>query len=273
MPLEIYQPQSYLKHYVSMMWHWDEYNPSHSKELILPIGMMELTFNLADNTFCIENTHDQAIQTIRGGMIVGAQSKPFITHTHTSMDLLSVLFNFGGALEFFNVAGKTFHNQHITLDDVWGKQATQDLYEKLCTVNTSQARFHILEETLLKQLNQNRQRHQIVDYALNKINNYPQLQRIKQITEEIGISSTRFIQLFKDDLGMTPKQFHRVRRFHHTLNTITSHQTQNWAEIALCCGYYDQAHFNNEFRHFTGITPSAYAPQNIAHNTNLAITS
>jgi AraC-like DNA-binding protein len=30
----------------------------------------------------------------------------------------------------------------------------------------------------------------------------------------------------------------------------------NWTEVALACGYFDQAHFN--FRDFTGLSPSDY---------------
>jgi AraC-like DNA-binding protein len=28
-----------------------------------------------------------------------------------------------------------------------------------------------------------------------------------------------------------------------------------WADLALGCGYYDQSHFINEFRSFSGLSP------------------
>jgi AraC-like DNA-binding protein len=32
-----------------------------------------------------------------------------------------------------------------------------------------------------------------------------------------------------------------------------------WAELALDCGYYDQSHFANEFRAFSGIDATTYS--------------
>ena len=32
-----------------------------------------------------------------------------------------------------------------------------------------------------------------------------------------------------------------------------------WAELALRCGYYDQSHFANDFRAFSGINPTTYS--------------
>ncbi len=31
-----------------------------------------------------------------------------------------------------------------------------------------------------------------------------------------------------------------------------------WSDLALACGYYDQAHFINEFRAFSGCSPAAF---------------
>jgi AraC-like DNA-binding protein len=32
----------------------------------------------------------------------------------------------------------------------------------------------------------------------------------------------------------------------------------HWAELALTCGYYDQSHFANDFRAFSGLSATAY---------------
>ena len=67
----------------------------------------------------------------------------------------------------------------------------------------------------------------------------------------------RLIEIFTEQIGMTPKIFCRVCRFQRAINEI-QRRALPWTEIATGCGYYDQAHFINEFRTLSGLTPSDY---------------
>jgi AraC-like DNA-binding protein len=81
------------------------------------------------------------------------------------------------------------------------------------------------------------------------------------VTERTGLSSRRFIQLFTNAVGLTPKQFYRVRRFQDVLHLIEKRKPISWTDIALECGYFDQAHFIHDFRDFCGLTPGKYLVQ------------
>jgi AraC-like DNA-binding protein len=37
--------------------------------------------------------------------------------------------------------------------------------------------------------------------------------------------------------------------------TQTAQTETRWADLALSCGYYDQSHFINEFKSFSGLSP------------------
>lgn len=267
MSFQTYIPSFPLSSYVYMIWHWQDYSPAHTKERILPTGLMELTFNLSDRDFSIQLTGSESL-TYSGAILVGCQSKYFLIDTSEPTTILSVLFKPGGALRFFGASTKELHNHILSLSDVWSLTA-DSLYDRLLACRCVAQRFHILEEVLLARLNAQYERHYAVDVALSVMTTYSQPYTIAELEQEVALSPTRFIQVFREDIGLTPKVYSRLQRFHRVLDVIASGQAIDWADLAVRCGYYDQSHLINEFQIFAGITPLAYAPQNRQHNKNL----
>ena len=50
--------------------------------------------------------------------------------------------------------------------------------------------------------------------------------------------------------------FGRILRFRRAAAELAGPAGRSLAEIALDCGYYDQAHLNRDFREFSGRTPT-----------------
>ena len=73
-----------------------------------------------------------------------------------------------------------------------------------------------------------------------------------------ALTAKRFIDRFKLEVGMTPKRYCRIRRFQHALRLANRGCRIEWTDVALDCGYFDQAHFIHDFQRFAGLTPTAY---------------
>ena len=85
---------------------------------------------------------------------------------------------------------------------------------------------------------------------------------VRDIAKSVGLSQRRFIEVFKAEVGMTPKLFSRVQRFQQARATIHRQvKAADWAGIAMECGYYDQSHLIREFVEFSGLSPAAYLRQ------------
>jgi len=78
------------------------------------------------------------------------------------------------------------------------------------------------------------------------------------VVDQIGLSQRRFIEIFRNEVGLTPKAFSRVCRFQHVLGQVESLTEVDWASVASDCGYFDQAHFIHDFREFAGVSPTMY---------------
>jgi AraC-like DNA-binding protein len=62
-------------------------------------------------------------------------------------------------------------------------------------------------------------------------------------------------------------------RFQQVLHTLEdARQRIELADIALSCGYYDQAHFAHDFLAFSGINPTTYLRQRTAHMSHVPMT-
>jgi AraC-like DNA-binding protein len=74
-----------------------------------------------------------------------------------------------------------------------------------------------------------------------------------ELARRTGLSVRQLRRVSLEQTGLTPKFLARVMRFRRAAAAVGSPSA---ADLALECGYYDQAHFINEFRKFSGRTPS-----------------
>ena len=80
---------------------------------------------------------------------------------------------------------------------------------------------------------------------------------IATLRERTGMSKTRFSGAFREQVGVTPKQYARIVRFRALLERIHDGRVE-LAEAAHQAGYYDQPHMNAEFKELSGFTPGQF---------------
>jgi AraC-like DNA-binding protein len=91
------------------------------------------------------------------------------------------------------------------------------------------------------------------------------------VIDKIGLSTRHFNQLFRDQVGLTPKLFCRVQRLRQVLYLLAGKERVDWLDIALKCGYFDQAHFIHDFRTFALCTPTVYLEQRGVHSCHILL--
>jgi AraC-like DNA-binding protein len=265
-------PHPPLSNFVELFWFYDGYFPgSHKKERLMPDGSVELVINLKEDEARIYDRENlDKCERLPGTVLCGPHSSFFVIDTAQQDSVMGVHFKPGGAFPFFKMPAAELHNLHVSLEDLWGHEAGL-LRQRLLEARTPEKKFQVLEECLLARAFRPLERHRSVDFALALFRNIHTAPAISEVVDQIGISSRRFIQLFSNEVGLTPKLFSRVRRFQTVLQEIQTGSEFSWGDMAASCGYFDQAHFIHDFKEFSGINPTTYMAQKTDHLNHVPI--
>jgi AraC-like DNA-binding protein len=258
MELRRHTPRLPLSHFVYCLWYCEGAPQTHQKERLLPNGEFSIIFNLRDEPIRIYESQDLSRYSSYGHAVLsGARSNCFVIDTCQEERVVGVQFRPGGAFPFLPMPASEAQDKSINLEDLWSRRAGE-IREQLLSACTTVEVLETLENLLFKQLVRPLDSHPAIAYALDEFQASTHAGRVAPVINSIGLSPRRFIELFRRHVGLPPKTYCRVRRFQHVLQTIYKRTEVDWAEVALDCGYYDQAHFIHDFQSFSGLTPSAY---------------
>ncbi|MBK7161635.1 MAG: AraC family transcriptional regulator [Sphingomonadales bacterium] len=87
----------------------------------------------------------------------------------------------------------------------------------------------------------------------------PEIASVAQLAERLQLSIAQLQRFSLRIFGFSPKLLLRRQRFVRTLAVIMRDPESNWSD-ALDANYYDQAHFNRDFRQFFKMSPREYRP-------------
>lgn len=87
----------------------------------------------------------------------------------------------------------------------------------------------------------------------------PEITRVDQLAARCHRSVRTLQRLFHDYVGVSPKWVVRRQRLHTAAERIADEPGLDLGRLAVEVGYFDQAHFINEFKTFVGRTPADYA--------------
>jgi AraC-like DNA-binding protein len=227
----------------------------------LPDGNAEFIIELTDNAKSIyDNENLTELQTFRHAWVSGVRTQPITIPSGRDSRMLIVAFKKGKAHPFYNFPMTELADVVVDADLVFGKKL-HDLREQLLNTSSTDQMFLLIEKFLLGQagdaLHANTPS-QYVEYALANIMNQPTIPGFQQLSSQIGYSQKHFINLFKKQVGVSPKQYLKIMRFQKVIREIEKNKAVHWSSVAMESGFYDQAHFINDFKEFSGFTPNQY---------------
>ncbi len=261
MIFQAHHPIFPLDHFVENLIYFDGLTPPHNLDRFLPDGNAEIIINLTENPqYIYDNETLQSIQTCRHAWVSGVRTKPITIPSGAGSRMLVVAFKKGRAHLFYRFPMSDIRDTVAEADLVFGRHFC-DLRDRLLFETSVERMFQLVEGFLLQQacdMVQGNDATKCIEYAVSRMVRYPTQRCLYQLSDEIGYSQKHFIDLFRQQVGITPKQYLKIMRFQKAIRAIESRHMIRWSEIALQSGYYDQAHFIHDFKFFSGFTPSEY---------------
>ena len=81
---------------------------------------------------------------------------------------------------------------------------------------------------------------------------------LRALQNDLRVSERTFERKFLQHVGVSPRLFARICRFHAALSQLRSNNYLKLTDIAYESGFADQSHFIRTFKEFTGLTPREY---------------
>ena len=156
----------------------------------------------------------------------------------------------------FNIPASELTNQMVELDVLNREQGSQ-LEDQILNSTSDEHRIALVEAFIENKLNRNPLPKLPVFDALKYILQASELPRVRQLSSDCFLSERQLERQFYKYAGFPPKQFIRISRFHRAMQ-FYGHQEFSLTDVALTCGYYDQSHFINDFKQFSGLNPKVY---------------
>ena len=191
--------------------------------------------------------------------VAGQLTNPLMLRSHGPARIFGIRFRAHGLSRLFALSMNELTDRVIPLRELSGA-----LWRELEPLHDLASPFEqaIVVERALQAF---RSDDALVSYAVDEIVRQGGVVDVADLASQVGISLRQLERRFQNRVGLSPKLFCRVRRFQRVFGAIEK-GPRNWADAAVECGYYDQAHLIRDFRELAGETPAAL----LARKTDLA---
>jgi AraC-like DNA-binding protein len=256
-------PHPRLREHVSCYWMVEEapHRPRehfrHGEDLLIPDGHSEIVFNRDTTGFerWQLGARERGVQ-MRGSYLIGGRSHSVATHASAPVKLAGVKLESRFLRALIGCPLHEFRDTTLSLRDL-GDPALLELEEKIATARSANAVAGLLDGFLLPAMRRLRSETSAADALLRKIHRDRGTTPIMRWARDARVDSRSLERSFCSSTGMTPKQYARVIRFKRAYSVLLARDSPRRSLSAALDGFYDQSHFNREFRLFTGMAPSA----------------
>ena len=225
---------------------------------VLPDGCMDILVALGD----FPRPLDSEDLAPHRAFVVGTMTRQQFFVLEGRVDMVAIRFKPGGARPFLRAPASDLVDLAAPLEAFWGP-AGADLPDRLYETEGDEARARLLFEELIARRAQADPTDAIVQGASELIDGSFGSVTIDELRRALYVSERTLERRFRREVGVSPKQAARIARLQAATRKLTEEPAAPLGRVAHECGYYDQAHFNREFRMLAGVSPGEWRAESL----------
>ncbi len=224
--------------------------PDFKFERIIPSNGVDLVINLGQE---MTGRFNKGITNLKQGNYIlrGNQFNYYDSNLPTDTHFLSIKLTNKGLDALTKIPASELINSYVE------NPFKGYLHENIMRIIDSQSfhhRVNLIRKWIESTTNYNN-RNILATTIENKITTNPNY-TVHQLEQFSGYTEKYLNKVFKNYSGYTISNFKRLCRFNNTIDTLRYMGNKKWTDILYDHNFYDQSHFINEMKHFTGLNPS-----------------
>lgn len=244
------KPIASLEPYIDHLWEKsvvEEEDIPYEIETIFPEDQLNITFSLG--LPYLRAQKDPAVfEEINSNVIEALHTIPSYYKHQIGNHIFGIKFKIGGLYPFVNTSFKSIVNTHFELTDFINFDST--VIDQIYQASKFENRCEIFQKHFSELIIPKRK------------DKFERLNRLLISNEEFTqLNDSEYktaMRLFMDVTGISPKEYIQIKRINQSLAQISQKKDIKSHELADMLGFYDSAHFTNEFKKYTGKTPKSF---------------
>ena len=240
--LKIHRPPDILQNYIYSFWFFRNNTGGEINFPVVPDGRSDIIYYL---------NNSKKIADLEGPLITGVMESAKLVPISDKMELFGVGFKPGILWYMLKTDMKELKDKMCSLSEI-----NNELPEVLqidknagdegivsCISNKLEEILSgiSLDDSFLK--------------TVKELCNNPEI-TISELANIGGFSVKTLERSFGRRIGLSPKTFARIMRFQKAHRMISRQGLADLVEVALSSGYFDQSHFNREYKKLVGFNPN-----------------
>ncbi len=252
-----FKPSSGLQSYIQAYWI-AEFNlraNANFSQSVVPSGCIELIIHQTDE-HCFLSKNDNNWDKSPAFTLLGLYPKSYDVKFSKKVKTFGIRFYPDGIRNIFGVPPSEFLATYEASIDVLGRDFN-DFCARIRDTEVAERQVQLVENYLLKLFSRNSKTYDYTHLAMKLIRQSNGIANYQELTGQIPISLRQLQREFKNQYGLTIKDYMRISRL-NAIHQYMQNPNTCLTELAYQLEFTDQSHFIREYKNYVGVPPKKF---------------